>query len=161
MEFLKQLGLFLLTAAVIGVATHFIGEALPRNRFNCRAFPFAPYKWERGGRLYNKLKIEKWKSIMPDKSRYVQSTVRKSVGGDRGAAHMEQLAKETCVAEAVHWGLWLISPVVLLINESPYSWIFCALYGLSNLPFIMIQRYNRPRLLRAAERAGRTGGKTL
>ena len=56
------------------------------------------------------------------------------------------------MAELIHWLLWLISPVLLLVMKKPWSIVMTVLYGLSNLPFILIQRYNRPRLLRLYER---------
>ena len=49
--------------------------------------------------------------------------------------------------------LLLISPVMLLLTEPPFSVAATLLYGLSNVPYILIQRYNRPRLLRYAARA--------
>lgn len=155
MELWRQLGIFVLTAGGIGILAHLIGEALPRERFRWDRFPYAPCAWERDGRFYSRLKIESWKNKVPDKSRFVPSTVRKSVGLDRSAGHLWRLVQETCVAELVHWVLLVVSPVVLLVMKPPYSVIAAVLYGLSNLPFIMIQRYNRPRLVRAAQRAGR------
>lgn len=155
MEFLRQVGLFVLTAGVIGILAHLIGEALPRERFHWDRFPFALYGWEREGRFYAKLKIERWKNKVPDKSKFVPTTVRKSVGLDRSCAHMWRLVQETCVAELVHWALLVVSPAVLLLMDPPYSIAAAVLYGLSNLPFIAIQRYNRPRLVRAALRAER------
>ena len=59
---------------------------------------------------------------------------------------MERLLQETCVAECVHWALLVISPILLFTMESPAAYVMTPLYGLSNLPYIMIQRYNRPRL---------------
>ncbi len=155
MEFFKQLGIFALTAGLIGISAHFIGEALPRERFRWDRFPFAAYGWEREGKIYARLRVEKWKNKLPDKSRFVRSTVRKSVGADRSSERMWRLVQETCVAEAVHWALLVISPVMLLVMRPPYGAVAAVLYGLSNLPFIIIQRYNRPRLVRAAQRAGR------
>ena len=150
---MQNLLVFLLAAGVIGLAAHFVGEALPRRWFRCDRFPYAAHAWERGGRVYNRLHIEKWKDKLPDKSKFVKSTVRKSVGRDVTPAHMLQLAAETCVAECIHLALLLISPVMLLLTEPPFSVAATLLYGLSNVPYILIQRYNRPRLLRYAARA--------
>lgn len=99
---------------------------------------------------------------MPDKSKFAfaqNKTVRKSVGGDVSGAHFELLARETCVAEAVHWALLVISPVLLITMTGWLSIVATVLYGLSNIPFIMIQRYNRPRLTRLYKRMNaRQGG---
>ncbi len=135
------------TVIVVGLATHFIGEALPRRWFHYDRPPFAPWRWEREGRIYDQVfRISKWKNAMPDKSQAVKSGVRKSVDADASAAHLESLLAETCVAEAVHWGLLLISPVMLLTMRPPWRWVGWGIYALSNLPLLAIQRYNRPRL---------------
>ena len=67
--------------------------------------------------------------------------------------------QETCVAECVHWVLLFLSPVFLVTMARPYSVVAAVLYALSHIPFIMIQRYNRPRLL-AANRLAQARGKT-
>ena len=63
--------------------------------------------------------------------------------------------QETCVAELIHWLLLVISPAVLLFAHGPMAVLVAALYGLSNFPFIMIQRYNRPRLRTLLKRCKR------
>ncbi|MEG1524864.1 MAG: hypothetical protein RRZ24_08615 [Clostridia bacterium] len=153
---LGQFGCCVLTVGGIGLLAHILGEALPRGAFDWTRFPYAPYAWEQDGKFYSKLRIERWKNRLPDKSKFVKSTVEKSIrASGRTAAHMERLVQETCVAECVHWALLLVSPVLLLTMEGPWNILMTILYGLSNLPFIMIQRYNRPRLVKMLHRMGR------
>ena len=135
--------------AVIGILAHVIGEALPRRWFDASRFPYRAYAFERNGRFYEALGIRKWKNVLPDKSRIAPGTYREAIRGSaqqHSAAHMERLLQETCVAECVHWALLVISPILLFTMESPAAYVMTPLYGLSNLPYIMIQRYNRPRL---------------
>ena len=140
---------FVIPVAVIGILAHVIGEALPRRWFDASRFPYHAYAFERNGRFYEALGIRKWKNVLPDKSRIAPGTYRKAIRGSaqqHSAAHMERLLQETCVAECVHWALLVISPILLFTMESPAAYVMTPLYGLSNLPYIMIQRYNRPRL---------------
>ncbi|CCX42231.1 putative uncharacterized protein [Clostridium sp. CAG:1024] len=140
---------FVIPVAVIGILAHVIGEALPRRWFDASRFPYRAYAFERNGRFYEALGIRKWKNVLPDKSRIAPGTYRKAIRGSaqqHSAAHMERLLQETCVAECVHWALLVISPILLFTMESPAAYVMTPLYGLSNLPYIMIQRYNRPRL---------------
>ncbi|MGN1068438.1 MAG: hypothetical protein ACI4RE_06015 [Christensenellales bacterium] len=140
---------FVIPVAVIGILAHVIGEALPRHWFDASRFPYRAYAFERNGRFYEALGIRKWKNVLPDKSRIAPGTYRKAIRGSaqqHSAAHMERLLQETCVAECVHWALLVISPILLFTMESPAAYVMTPLYGLSNLPYIMIQRYNRPRL---------------
>ena len=141
--------LFVIPVGVIGILAHVIGEALPRRWFDASRFPYRAYAFERNGRFYEALGIRKWKNVLPDKSRIAPGTYRKAIRGSaqqHSAAHMERLLQETCVAECVHWALLVISPILLFTMESPAAYVMTPLYGLSNLPYIMIQRYNRPRL---------------
>ena len=110
-ELLLNVLAFVVTAGIIGILAHILGEKLPRAKFDPEKFPYAPYAWEKDGKVYEKLGIAKWKDKMPDKSKFAfaqNKTVRKSVGGDVSGAHFELLARETCVAEAVHWALLVI-----------------------------------------------------
>ena len=140
---------FVIPVGVIGILAHVIGEALPRRWFDASRFPYRAYAFERNGRFYEALGIRKWKNVLPEKSRIAPGTYRKAIRGSaqqHSAAHMERLLQETCVAECVHWALLVISPILLFTMESPAAYVMTPLYGLSNLPYIMIQRYNRPRL---------------
>ena len=156
---LRDLVAFVVLSGVIGILAHVLGEALPRAAFDHTKFPYAPYAWERSGRIYNRLHIERWKNKLPDKSRHVRSTIEKSIRGDCTPEHFLRLIRETCVAEFVHWALLLISPLLLLALHSPAGVAATIVYGLSNLPFIMIQRYNRPRLVRMYTRV--SGGRAV
>ncbi len=160
-ETLLDMGRFLLMAGIVGLLAHVLGEALPRTAFSYQKFPYKPYAWEQQGKFYSKLAIERWKNKLPDKSRVVKSTVEKSLRSSHGPAQMERLIQETCVAELVHWVLLIISPLFLLVLHTPVGILVTAIYGLSNLPFIMIQRYNRPRLVRMHDKLLKSGSATV
>lgn len=144
----------LLCFAVIGAISFLLGEALPRERFDHRSFPFKSYRWEQGGKFYLRIRIDRWKDKMPDMSKYVSKTVRKKMPLNRLNSDVtRRLVLETCVAEIVHWALILLSPMFLLLMPT-VGWGIAGmiLSLLGNLPFIMIQRYNRPRLAHMLER---------
>ena len=61
-------------AVVLALAAHPLGQALPR-RFHPERPPFRPWKWEKNGRIYSRLGIEKWKKLVPD--------IRTTVSGHR------------------------------------------------------------------------------
>lgn len=133
---------------VMGLLCFFIGEMMPRKNFDYNAFPYASHAWEKNGDIYLKLSINRWKDKVPDMSRYIPHTFRKKIGVMRSPDHVEGLIRETCVAELVHWVLIVLSPVFLVLLPKGWNWICMLLYDLfGNLPFILIQRYNRPRLI--------------
>ena len=138
---------------VMGLLSFLIGEMMPRKNFDYRAFPYAAYTWEKHGDIYLKLGINRWKDKVPDMSRYIPHTFRKKIGVMRSPEPVEGLIRETCVAEIVHVVLMLLSPVFLVLLPRGWNWICMLLYDLfGNLPFILIQRYNRPRLVILLER---------
>lgn len=155
----KQMAISVLVIAGVGILTHYIGEMLPRRWFDPEKFPYRERPWERHGHFYEKFGIRVWKDHMPDKSKWVKSTYTKTVRDQSDPESLDHLLRETCVAECVHWGLLFISPVILLFTQGTAAVIITIVYGFSNLPLIMIQRFNRPRLrtvlrrtLRAAEK---------
>ena len=129
-----------------------IGLILPRRWFNPDNRLFAERKWENGGRVYNKLHISKWKSKLPDMSRYITSMIAKRLQGKETTDDIKKLIAETCVAEAAHIILILLSLGMIVIWKSPGGVICCLCYAAGNVPYIIIQRYNRPRLVRMMKR---------
>lgn len=60
---------------------------------------------------------------------------------------MALLVRETCVAEAVHWALIVcVTPILAYAVPGLPGALIALCYALGNLLFVMIQRYNRPRL---------------
>ena len=128
--------------AVIGLASS-AAALLPRRWFHADRFPFRPQRWEHEGKIYEKLAVQRWKDKLPDMSRFLPWLTPKQVSASISAAQAERLVQETCVAELAiltfgcvwiwpGWGLWLSIAYVLI----------------GHLPYIVIQRYNRPRLAR-------------
>lgn len=138
--------------AALGVAAHFIGNALPRAWFHYDRFPWRSFPWERDGRIYRKIGVHRWKDHVPDMSKLCRDMVPKAVGARPTAAQLQAQLEENMVAEAVHWVLVLLSLGVVWIWPGIGGGVvyFLSLWG--NLPFALIQRYNRPRLVRLLER---------
>lgn len=137
---------------VIGPMAFFLGQLLPRRNFDYDTFPYRSFKWERQGLVYTKIGIQYWKDAVPDMSQYIRSVMRKKISVFRSADYLDSLIRETCVAELVHYMLMLLSPVFLLFMEGAAGWIGALSYCIVNLPFVLIQRYNRPRLVQLMRR---------
>ena len=136
-----------LLMAGAGVLSVVIGEALPRRWFDPQKPFWRGYAWERGGRIYRRLGVQVWKDRMPDVSRALPSAVKKKAALTRTADGMERLVRETCEAEFIHWALiLLVSPLLPVLCGGAVGGIAAALYAAGNLVFVVIQRYNRPRL---------------
>lgn len=132
--------------ALIGGVSFVLGRIVPKSWFHWDKAPFAAYGFERQGKLYEKLGIRYWQKKLPDMSRILPGTMpAKKIGGDY-KARLPQMLRETCVAGLHCLTLW---PTVGGLA------VVC-LNILGNLPFILIQRYNRPRLARLLEKTGGT-----
>lgn len=143
----------------LGIASHVIGEAVPRRLFNPGAFPYRCFPFENGGKIYSAVKVEKWKDIVPDMSRYFPKMVAKRVRNHSDSASLEKLLVETCVAEATHHWLSVFGLACLWIMPGAGGIIITAVWIiLGNLPFIIIQRFNRPRIAKLLKIKQKHGG---
>ncbi len=150
--FIGQIFQFILVSVIIGSLSFFLGQLLPRKNFDWTMFPYKSFAWERNGLVYTRLKIQFWKDRVPDMSRYIRSVFRKKICVFRSGEYLEGLIRETCVAELVHWMLIFVSPIFMLQIDGIGGIIGTICYAIGNLPFILIQRYNRPRLVMLLER---------
>lgn len=141
--------------AAIGIASHYIGNALPRRWFRADAFPYRSFAWEQEGKIYRRIGVQHWKEKLPDMSKICGDMVRKEIACRPTAESMERLVAESCVAECVHFCLILLSLPVLAICPGAGGWVVFGLCFLGNFPFMLIQRYNRPRLVKALSRLRR------
>lgn len=149
----------ILYLAAIGVASFFIGRLLPKSWLHEDRFPFRPFAFERQGKLYEKLKIKSWQNKLPDMSRlFTRFMPAKKLNADT-LRDLPLMIKETCVAEFIHLLLPLAGLYCLRLWPGAGGVIVTLLYFLGNLPFVLIQRYNRPRLQRLCALRQRTGGK--
>ena len=132
--------------AAIGLASHLIGPLLPKSWFCADRFPFRSFSWEHGGSIYLKLRIRAWKDRVPDMSKITRRLYRKEVDLRPNAENLTRLIQETCLAESVHAVLIVLSLAVTRIWRGVWGWLIWFLCILGNLPFMIIQRFNRPRL---------------
>lgn len=149
---IEQFFRFLLIFMIVGPIFFVIGELLPRKNFDYTAFPYRPFKWEKNGDIYHKILIHKWKDRVPDMSKYVKTMFAKEIVSARDPEYTRRLILETCVAELIHYVLILLSPIFTQYLSGVYGYIGMIVYAAGNLPFILIQRYNRPRLIRLMEK---------
>lgn len=138
--------------ATTGFSSYIFGQFINRDKIKYLSFPFKPHKWELNGRIYEKFKISKWKDKLPDMSKISKKMFPKSIKTRLTAENTKRLILETCVAEYVHSFLILISPFILFFTEGFSGVLFMILNILGNVPFIMIQRYNRPRLIKVYDK---------
>lgn len=115
--------------------------ALVSNRFDCRSPWFQPKAFE--APLYKALKVKKWKDRMPTYDPRLFCLTENT---------LEQIVRNMCQAEVVHEVIVLLSFVPMLFSlvwgSFPVFLITSILAAGIDTLFVMLQRYNRPRLVR-------------
>lgn len=143
---------------ITGIIAFFVGRILPKRWFHPDRFPYRCFKFEKNGRIYDKLKVHKWQNKVPDMSRIFPKLMpAKNLDGNY-KERMSRMLQETCIAELIHSLLCVTGLYCLKLYPGIGGVVIVFLYVIVfNLPFIVIQRYNRPRLLRIAKRLRQTG----
>lgn len=136
----------------ISIAAFFVGRLLPKRWFSGDCFPFRAFAWERGGRVYEQLHIKAWQNRLPDMSRLLPALMPAKRLEDDFETQLPRMIQETCVAEETHVLLILGGLVCPTLWPGAGGLTLALLYGAGNLPYILIQRYNRPRLMRLQSR---------
>jgi glycosyl-4,4'-diaponeurosporenoate acyltransferase len=127
---------------------------IPAKYFDPNRWWFRGREWERRGDFYRDvLRIDRWKGRLPSVNARNHFSKRYLAGTD--PSYLRQFVIETCRGESNH--LRAVLSVVPMRLWTPLElWTVCFLIALiGNLPFILIQRYNRPRLQRALARVER------
>lgn len=141
---------YLVTTAVLGFVG---GRLLPPKWLNPNGWLFRTRAFEEGGRIYEKLGIRKWQKKVPDMSRIFPKWMpAKNLSGNY-KERLPVMIRETCTAEVVHLAVGLTGLRCFWLWPGVGGLVIVLIHGvLLNLPFILIQRYNRPRLMKLLQR---------
>ena len=129
-----------------------ISNKIPDSRFDENSRLYKTRKWERGGKIYEKVfKVRLWKRLLPDGAAVFKEGFEKKKLAGLSEEYLRGFIKETCRAEWAHW--MQIAPFWVFGFWSPFFvvWIMLAYALALNLPCIIAQRYNRPRLKKLLE----------
>ncbi len=126
-----------------------IGSRVPDRFFDPKSFWLKTRRWEKDGDFYKHVfRVDRWKHLLPDGAKAHKAGFRKKQLSSYETEYIKSFISETGRAEIFHWlqivpfwvfGLW--SPPVVI-------WIMLGYALLVNLPCIIAQRYNRPRLVK-------------
>ncbi|KHE68188.1 hypothetical protein [Halobacillus sp. BBL2006] len=103
-------------------------------------------RWEKNGNIYERLKIKKWKHRLPEARKWVNQGKGKTGIYLRNVTDFHTFKMQTNRSELSHWLQMLPAPFFFLFNPPWAGWIMMLYAVLFNLPFIMVQRYNRARI---------------
>lgn len=134
---------------IAGTVGFFFGRLISKLPIEPGKGLFRCFAFEKNGTVYEKLNIRRWQAKVPDMSRVLPRLMPpKNLTGDY-AQRLPVMIRETCVAETTH--------IIVSILGLPCLRIWPGIGGVTvtavfivflNVPYILIQRYNRPRLIR-------------
>ncbi|GAB3111477.1 hypothetical protein GCM10027055_12130 [Janibacter alkaliphilus] len=134
---------------VAHAATGYLAHRLPEHRLERDGVVLRLRGVETSGRWYReRLRIHRWKDLLPEAGALFDGGVSKRRLPATDRAGLETFVRETRRAELAHWWAMACGPVFVLWNP-PLAGGLLVAYGIgANLPFILVQRYNRARLER-------------
>lgn len=132
----------------MNVIVSLIVRAMPRRWLDGRKKIFAVRPFE--NKLYAGLGIKKWKDRVPELGSLAGFRKDKISALDK--EYIAMFLSETCYAEVMHIFMLLVCFVDVLINPLEFALTFtfplATIGACMNFPPILIQRYNRQKLLR-------------
>lgn len=139
----------LIYIALIGIVSFGAGRIVKKEGFHFEKAPFAAFSFEKNGKIYEKIGVKKWKEKVPDMSRIFPFLMpSKKMPAKATAAQLRLMLQETCVAEWIHGILCVVGFGCVFLWKGIGGWLMAILNIFGNLPFMIIQRYNRPKLAR-------------
>lgn len=134
--------------AAVGILLFFVGRLLPKQWFHEKSWPYRSFAFEQNGEIYQKLKIKKWQNRIPDMSKILPMVMPAKSFQVGEEERLPRMIQETCVAEFIHIVLQVLGLGCIRIWQGAGGIVVSVLYWIGNIPFILVQRYNRPRLIR-------------
>jgi len=112
-------------------------------------------QWEKNGNIYQRMfRVKKWKSRVPSGGTVFAGGFSLKQVASKDKAYLEKWVLESYRAELTHW-LAILPVLLFFLWNPPLGWIINLMYALAvNLPCIVVQRYNRPRLIAILEKDG-------
>lgn len=147
------IGLSFILWPILQILAAVFCHLLPKQVLSPNVFFFRAHSFEEEGEIYQRLlRVRHWKGKAPDGGSIVPGTFKKKHLEKIDPDTLRQFLLESCRAELIHW--LAIPPFVLFgffVSNLALALMFLYAVGV-NLPFVVIQRYNRPRVQRLLKR---------
>jgi len=135
---------------IIQAGTVLICILIPDRYFDPDSSIFRQRKFERGGEFYQKVfKVRSWKGLLPDGGKvWRKKGYQKKNLKDLSKENLRRYLIESSRGEMTHWLAMSFFWVFGFFTPLYVLWMMIAYALLLNLPCIIAQRYNRPRIRR-------------
>lgn len=134
--------------AAIHTGISYVFLRVPHRVLNPESWLLRTRALEAGGTLYEKLfRVRRWKMLLPSGGAWFRDGFSMKSLESRQPEYLRTWVMESCRAEMCHWAAIPSSLLFFLWNPLPVGFVMI-LYAIAfNLPCIVAQRYNRPRML--------------
>ncbi len=126
----------------------YIAHRLPLHLIGSLTMICRTYQFEHNATVYHRFRIQVWKDQLPEAGASLPGGFSKRQLRERKESYLLRFQLETCRAEFSHWLSWLLALTFFTWTPWWIAIIMLVYGGITNLPFILIQRYNRARLNR-------------
>lgn len=126
---------------------------IPNQWFIRHESSFRSFRFEQEGDLWQRLfRVKRWKQLIPDGTIFIRNGYNKKALHGNDASSLDEFIVESRRAEVTHWVSIVPASLFFLWNPIWAGWLNVAYAVLFNVPIIIAQRYNRPRLARLINR---------
>ena len=137
-------------------------RALPKKLFDYNNKIYKQEKWEI--KFFNLIKVKKWKNLVPEMGEIFVGFQKSKVADINDSDYLAKFIEETCYAEFMHkigavssFGILVLFPAKYIL---PVILPVCIFVSFLHVLPVIIQRYTRPRLIIAYNRAIRKNNTT-
>ena len=149
LKFIKALSIW----AIIQVWPSLMCFKLPERLLDEDHWLYRTKNWERDGRIYEKFfKVRKWKHRIPDAGSFFKFGFPKKTLKSSSKKYLKKFLLEMNRAEWMHLMAILHAPIFFFSNLWWIGTIMTFNVLAVNLPCVILQRYNRPRILKTLKR---------
>ena len=143
------ISLFIIIWAVVPLLLAYLCVKLPDRMFEPERFLWRAHGWEREGQVYETIfHVKRWKHLLPDGGGvWKKHAYKKRSLTDYSEKNLHRFLVESARGELTHWLGILPFCVFGLFAPPVVIWIMLGYALVVNLPCIIAQRYNRPRVL--------------
>jgi len=146
--------------AVVGTLTGYLTHRVGPDGFTHDGPITRLRAFEADGRWYERrLRIKAWKARLPEAGALFRDGFSKRDLRSAEVEHLRRFVVETRRAEITHWIVLACGPFFFLWNPWGLAVVMLVYAVVANVPCLLIQRYNRARLLRVIATASRSRGR--
>ena len=149
----QTLILFFILWPAFQVSAALISLRMKDSYFSYRSPLYRSRKWEKNGQIYQQIfRVRSWKRYLPDGGALLKGGYAKKHLDFPSKERLEKYLLESCRAELAH-ELAILPFWIFGFFAPPKVILFMFLYSIAvNMPCIITQRFNRPRVARLLER---------